>query len=83
MNPYAILASVVGTAEAASLCARVTAWHDEMVAHERRLRLGRAADACDEECPHVEARTLWKAAVATLGSRAHDLTFLRSRAVGS
>ena len=83
MNPYAILGSGVGTAEAASLCARVTVWHDAMVAHERRLRMGRAGDACDDECPHVEARTLWAEAVTTLGSRANELTFLRSRAVAS
>ena len=83
MNPYAILGSAVGTAEAASLCARVTVWHDAMVEHERRLRMGRAGDACDDECPHVEARTLWTEAVTTLGSRAHELTFLRSRAVAS
>ena len=83
MNPYAILGSRVGTAEAASLCARVTVWHDAMVAHERRLRMGRAGDACDDECPHVEARTLWAEAVTTLGSRASELTFLRSRAVAS
>ena len=83
MNPYAILGSGVGTAEAASLCARVTVWHDAMVAHERRLRMGRAGDACDDECPHVEARTLWAEAVTALGSRANELTFLRSRAVAS
>jgi hypothetical protein len=83
MNPYAILGSGVGTAEAASLCARVTVWHDAMVAHERRLRTGRAGDACDDECAHAEARTLWAEAVATLGWRANELTFLRSRAVAS
>ena len=59
MGPYAILGSSVGTAEAAALCVRLTAWHDAMVAHERRLRTGRRADACDDECPHDEARTLW------------------------
>jgi hypothetical protein len=52
-----------------------------MVAHERRLRTGRTTDACDDECPHAEARTLWTEAVATLGPRASELTFLRSRAV--
>ena len=54
MSPYAFLGSSVGTAEAASLCVRLTAWHDAMVAHERRLRTGRATDACDDECPHAE-----------------------------
>src|SRR5688572_24748904 len=82
MSPYAILGSSVGTAEAASLCMRLTAWHDAMVAHERRLRTGRSTDACDDECPHVEARTLWAEALATLGPRASELAFLRSRANG-
>ena len=81
MSPYAFLGSSVGTAEAASLCVRLTAWHDAMVAHERRLRTGRATDACDDECPHAEARTLWSEALATLGPRASELTFLRSRAI--
>ena len=80
MSPYAILGSSVGTAEAAALCVRLTAWHDAMVAHERRLRTGRTTDACDDECPHDEARTLWAEALVTLGSRAGELTFLRSRA---
>lgn len=80
MNPYAILGSGVGTEDAASLCARLHTWHDAMVAHERRLRAGRTAHRCDEDCPHVEARTLWAEALATFGKRANDLAFLRSRA---
>jgi len=80
MNPYAILGSGVGTEDAASLCARLHTWHDAMVAHERRLRAGRAAHRCDEDCPHGEARTLWAEALATFGKRANDLAFLRSRA---
>jgi hypothetical protein len=81
MNPYAILGSGVGTEEAASLCSRLNAWHDAMVAHERRLRARRTSHACDEDCPHVEARTLWAEALATFGKRANDLAFLRSRAM--
>ena len=42
MNPYAVMGSGIGTAEAASLRARLMAWHDTMVAHERRMRLGHA-----------------------------------------
>src|SRR5687767_3002439 len=80
MNPYVMLGSGIGTSEAASLSARLAAWHDAMVAHERRLRTGRTADTCDDECPHVEARTLWAEALATFGARAGELTFLRSRA---
>jgi hypothetical protein len=81
MSPYAFLGSRVGGAEAAELRVRLTAWHDAMVAHERRLKAGRAAYACDDECPHAEARALWSEALATLGPRASELTFLRSRAI--
>jgi hypothetical protein len=81
MNPYAMLSSGIGTPEAASLSARLAAWHDAMVAHERRLRSGRTSDACDDECPHVEARTLWTEALETFGPRAAELVFLRSRAL--
>ena len=83
MNPYVVLGSGVGTPEAASLAERLAAWHDAMVAHERRLRLARTDDLCDDECPHIEARTLWTEAVATLGDRAAQLQFLRSRAMKS
>ena len=80
MNPYTTLSSGAGTQEAAALSARLAAWHDAMVAHERRLRAGTTSDACDDECPHAEARGLWSEAVATFGPRAQELTFLRSRA---
>jgi predicted phage gp36 major capsid-like protein len=83
MNPYAILGSGIGTAEATALRTRLTTWHDAMVAHERRLKTGRTADTCDDECPHAEARTLWAEALATLGPRASELTFLRSRATAA
>jgi hypothetical protein len=82
MSPYESLGSSDGTAEAASLSVRLTAWHDAMVAHERRLRTGRTIDACDDECPHIEARALWTEALSTLCPRASELTFLRSRANG-
>jgi hypothetical protein len=78
MNPYVILGSRIGTSEAASLSDRLAAWHDSMVAHERRLRAGRTNDACDDECPHVEAGVLWAEAVATFGAEADELAFLRS-----
>ena len=80
MNPYIILSSGLGTEEAEALSARLSAWHDAMVAHERRLRTGATRDACHDECPHAEARDLWSEAVTTFGARARDLTFLRSRA---
>ena len=80
MNPYTILSSGMDGQEALALGARLAAWHDAMVAHERRLRAGTTSDACDDECPHADAPDLWSEAVATFGARAQELTFLRSRA---
>ena len=80
MNPYARLASAAANAAAHELAERLMAWHDAMVSHERRLRAGSETDRCDESCPHVEARDLWRDAVRLFGSRAHDLTFLATRA---
>jgi hypothetical protein len=80
MNLYAMLASGHGDSTSSALAVRLAAWHDAMVAHERRLRAGRAGDVCDDHCPHVEARTLWAEASAAFGDRAHELSFLRSRA---
>ena len=80
MNLYAMLASGHGESTSSALAVRLAAWHDAMVAHERRLRAGRAGDVCDDHCPHVEARTLWAEASAAFGDRAHELSFLRSRA---
>jgi hypothetical protein len=80
MNPYVALAARINTSDAASLSSRLTAWHDAMVTHERTLRRLPASHACDEECPHTEARDLWREAVMTFGSLAEDLRFLRSRA---
>ena len=80
MNPYAILASGTGTSTSSALAGRLAVWHDAMVAHERRLRAARTGDVCDDECPHVEARTLWAEALAAFGERAYELPFLRSRA---
>lgn len=83
LNPYVLLSSAIGTLEATSLSARLSAWHDAMVAHERRLRTASADDACHDECPHVAARRLWSEALATFGDRADELTFLRSRALAA
>ncbi len=83
MKPYAIASLGTDAADAASLRARLEAWHDAMVTHERRLRSEPNADLCDDECPHVEASTLWREAAALLGPRATELTFLRSRALGA
>lgn len=80
MNPYEMLGSGSGTPEAAAVRARLSAWHDAMVAHERRLRAANSSERCDDECPHAEARLLWREAVAAFGPVARDLVFLRSRA---
>jgi hypothetical protein len=82
MRLYSLVGAAVGTTEATSLSRRLAAWHDAMVAHERRLGSGGADDRCDEDCAHSEASALWADAVATFGDRAHELMFLRSRATG-
>ena len=76
MNIYLMIGNNVGTPGAVELGERLSAWQDAMVAHERRPP---GSPICDEECPHVEAALLWKEAVATFGSYAADLKFLRSR----
>ena len=83
MNPYEMLGSGSGIQEAASVRARLTAWHDAMVEHERRLRAINSGERCHDECPHAEARLLWPEAVATFGPGARDLIYLRSRAVSA
>ena len=83
MNPYAIVGLHSATPDAAALRERLVAWHDAMVAHERRLRSTPAADRCDDDCPHVEAQALWVEVAAMLGPRARELAFLRSRALGA
>lgn len=81
MNPYVIFGAGMSTGEAAELATKLTAWHDAMVAHERKLRMGATGEVCDDECAHAEARHLWTEAVETFGSRAEELRFLRSRAM--
>jgi hypothetical protein len=82
MNLYTMVGSGQATPEAAALGARLSSWHDAMVAHERKIRFG-GDEPCDEECPHADARALWTEAIEILGDRAHELTFLRSRALGA
>ena len=83
MKPYAIASLGTDTVDATALRARLEAWHDAMVTHERRLRSDPTVDLCGDECPHVEATALWTEASAMLGPRASELTFLRSRALGA
>ena len=81
MNLYAMVGAGIGSSEAAALRTRLAAWHDAMVAHERKIRAGRIEGVCDEDCPHAEARHLWSEAVETFGDGAQGLTFLRTRAM--
>jgi hypothetical protein len=84
MHLYTMVGSGIGSQEAAAtLSARLVAWHDAMVAHERKIRVKQTEEVCDEECPHAEARALWPEAVETFGDRARELTFLRTRATGA
>ena len=78
-----LIGSTVGTAEAASLAQRLAAWHDAMVAHERRLRGSALSTVCDEDCAHSDARSLWAEALVAFGERADELSFLRSRALAA
>ena len=81
MTLYTMIGGGIGSPEATALRNRLVAWHDAMVAHERKIRAGRIEKGCDDECPHAEARHLWGEAVETFGDEAQGLTFLRARAM--
>ncbi len=87
MNLYRVLGERIGTKAARDLAERLMAWHDAMVAHERRLQ-NRVDDDCADDCPHIDARSLWAEALDMFGERAEELVFLarhgaaRARAVG-
>lgn len=83
MKLYEAVGSHVDGPQAAALCARLAQWHDAMVTHERSLRVQGRSEQCDDDCPHVEASTLWMEAVMLFGARAYELDFLRSRAARS
>ena len=80
MNPYAIVGVVAGNTEAASLRARLMAWHDAMVNHQRAMKARRAA--CGDDCPHEQARILWAEALDVFGDDAGKLEFLRKHGDG-
>jgi hypothetical protein len=75
VNPYRRIGFTAGTPEALQLAERLAAWHDQMVAHERR-----PGSTCGDECPHADARELWREAQAVFGPHAHELRFLALRA---
>ncbi len=83
MNLYGLAGTPDGVRESMELSERLKVWHDAMVMHERvRRARGGSSEICDDECPHAEARMLWDDAVAVLGDRAHELSFLRAQAQG-
>jgi len=47
-----------------------------MVAHERRADTARVV-RCDGDCPHSEAKSLWREAVDTFGPHVDAFRFLR------
>jgi hypothetical protein len=75
-NPYLLIGARLGVPGTDPLLHRLADWHDAMVAHERARRY----ESCDDECPHAQARQLWKEAVNKFGRGANELVFLRSRA---
>jgi hypothetical protein len=79
MNVYRSIGYAVGTPEALALAARLSAWHDAMVAHERPADTARVS-RCGDDCPHADARLLWREAVEIFGDTAEQMKFLRRHA---
>lgn len=82
LHVYRQLAHRLGSHAAIELAHELILWHDRMVRHERTLRAGggRACDGDDDGCAHVEARELWRRAVAVFGPDAAELIFLQRSA---
>jgi hypothetical protein len=80
MNLYRSIGYAVGTPDALALAARLSAWHDAMVAHQRPADTARVV-RCDDDCPHAEATSLWHEAVDLFGEHATQFAFLRRHAL--
>lgn len=82
LDVYRRTANRVGSNEAIALAHELSAWHDEMVKHRRRVtRLGFDADrAMDEDDAPARAAELWRRAVEVFGDAADELEFLRRSA---
>ena len=81
---YRHVASRVGTSEAQSFAVELSAWHDAMVKHRRRVAQGRAPERDGAgDGPAAEARELWQRAVDVFGPHAGELEFLRHTAEGA
>jgi hypothetical protein len=76
MNLYKSIGYAAGTPEALALAARLSAWHDAMVAHERPADTLRITH-CDDDCPHADAKVLWRQALDVFGGGADQMRFLR------
>jgi len=81
MSLYRSIANAFGTPEARDLANRLAAWHDAMVMHRRRAGDVPGA-SCDADCPHEEAESLWREALASFGERAYDFAFRRTVGMG-
>jgi len=80
LDVYRLLATRVGTPDALDLAQDLADWHDAMVRHERSQAALGANCAGAEDCPHFEARDLWRRARQVFGNAADELAFLRSSA---
>jgi hypothetical protein len=78
MHVYRALGDAAGTTHARELAIQLIDWHDTMVNHLRVLRT--RGGRCEDECPHVQARSLWQRASATFGDSAEKLGFLQRHA---
>jgi hypothetical protein len=81
LHVYRHLANRAGTNDAVSLAHDLSRWHDQMVRHERSARaLG--FEGCDgeDDCPHQQARNLWRQAQQVFGADAEALAYLSASA---
>lgn len=76
MNMYQALGDAAATFDGRDLAARLVSWHDSMVMHLRAISF--RGVACDEGCPHEQARLLWAEAMDVFGRKAKRLAFLRT-----
>jgi hypothetical protein len=81
LHVYRHLANRAGTNDAVSLAHDLSRWHDQMVRHERSAK-SRGFEGCNgrDECPHVQARDLWRQAQRVFGPDAEALAYLSASA---
>jgi len=76
VNMYRVIGDAIATTDARELAEQLVAWHDAMVKHLRVVTL--RGVACDDGCPHEQARLLWPQALEIFGEEAGRLSFLRT-----